>query len=386
MQRPKRRLGRCVAFFLLLLPACSSSGEPARGDGGGTLVRVRTMFDGADFHSDYAVLVNEGVISAVGPADEIGNGTEETVDLGAATLLPGVIDLHVHLGSVYSYDDLPEKGVTTVRDLATEDILASPEPRTLRVIAAGPIITVPGGYPIPVWGSTIAAPIDGPDEARAKVRGLADKGAGVIKIAITEGFKGSWPTLSVPETRAIVEQAHARGLIVTAHLDDAAGVRRALQGGVDEWAHIPCFEVPTNLLRQAVARGIDVVATLHVQRGCPASMRNAKAFVAAGGTLLYGSDLGNAGIPFGIDVTELELMKRSGLSVEEALASATSLAGKALGLRVGSLSPGAPADLIAVAGNVRRDMSLLSDPIFVMADGEVILESGEPDELPGATP
>jgi imidazolonepropionase-like amidohydrolase len=334
-----------------------------------------------DFHSDYSVLVEGDTISAIGPTDELPNKADDVIDLGAASLLPGVIDLHVHLGAVGYYKDLPEKGVTTVRDLAMlENLLPFPQSGHLEVVAAGPIVTVPGGYPIPRWGRSIAAPIEGPGEARDKVRDLADMGAGVIKIAITEGFDERWPTLSLGETKAIVDEAHAHGLKVTAHLDDAAGVRRALRAGVDEWAHMPCLEVPGSLLEQAVAMGVSVVATLHVSADdCSGALANATAFVEAGGTLLYGSDLGNAGIPFGIDVKELDLMTRSGLSSEEALASATALAGDAIGLSpLGSLSPGAPADLIAVDGDVRADLSVLSQPIFVMANGEVVGDPPRP--------
>ena len=361
----------------LLVSGCSSTTESSSEERDGTLLVARTVFDGHAFHQDQAILVVGDTIVAVGPADVLRDRAEKTVDLKNATLLPGFIDLHVHTGSFYDYEALAYEGVTAVRDLgSSENDLRFPDSAPLEVVAAGPIITVPGGYPIPEHGHTVAAPIHGPDDARAKVRQLAGKGAGVIKIAITKGFGEPWPVLSLEETKAIVEEAHSLELEVTAHVDDAAGARTALKAGVDEWAHIPCLEVPGSLLRAAGSSGVEVVATLHVLDGCSGSLPNARAFVDAGGSMLYGSDLGNPGIPFGIDVGELELMMRAGLSLEEVLASATSAAGEALGASpLGSLSADAPADLIAVAGDLSKDLRELEDPIFVMANGEIIVGS-----------
>lgn len=368
-----------LAAVSLVMSGCSSDARSPSTGREATLFLADIVFDGTAFHEDQSVLVVGDTITAVGPTDELRHRAEKTIDLGHATLLPGFIDLHVHTGSFYDYEALADEGVTMVRDLGSaEDDLRFPDSDPLDVVAAGPLITVPGGYPIPVHGHTVAAPIDGPDDARAKVRQLAGKGAGVIKIAITRGFGKPWPVLSLEETKAIVEEAHSLELEVTAHVDDAAGARRALKAGVDEWAHIPCLKVPGGLLRTARSNGVEVVATLHVLDGCPGALANATAFVDAGGSLLYGSDLGNPGIPFGIDVEELELMMRAGLSLEEVLASATSAAGEALGASpLGSLSTDAPADLIAVRGDVRSDLRALKNPLFVMADGEVVVEPKE---------
>lgn len=361
----------------LIISGCSLDAKPSSDDRRGTLLVADNIFDGRDFHEDHAVLVDGASIVAVGPADDLRARAEETIDLGDATLLPGFIDLHVHTGSIYDYIALVDEGVTTVRDLgSSERVLRFPDAAPLEVVAAGPLITVPGGYPVPVYGRSIAAPIEGPTEARAKVRQLASNGAGVIKIAVTTGFVRRWPTLSVREIKAIVEEAHAHRLKVTAHVDEAEGVRRALNAGVDEWAHIPCTKVPPELLNEAATAEVEVVGTLHVLEGCLGSLPNAKAFVDVGGSLLYGSDLGNGGIPFGIDVEELELMMRAGLSLEEVLASATSLAGEALGASpLGALSSQAPADVIAVPGDLRKDLRQLEDPVFVMANGKIVVGS-----------
>src|SRR5205814_4909108 len=110
-----------------------------------------------------------------------------------------------------------------------------------------------------------------------------------------------WPLLSVAEVAAIVAEAHRLNRRVTVHLAEERGVRTALAAGVDEWAHIPCLPVPESLLAEAVGRGVVVVATMDTDSHCAGSMDNARAFVALGGRLLYGTDMGHLDIPEGID-------------------------------------------------------------------------------------
>ncbi len=103
-------------------------------------------------------------------------------------------------------------------------------------------------------------------------------------------------------------------------------------------------------------------------------MANARAFVRAGGNLLYGTDYGVRGIPPGIVLAELRLLERAGLSRLEAFAAATSRAGKALReAPLGSLEPGAPADLFAVRGNPFRDLDALTSPVLAIAGGKRVL-------------
>ena len=111
---------------------------------------------------------------------------------------------------------------------------------------------------------------------------LVDHGADVIKIAIETG--PGWPSLSVDEVKAIVAAAHARGRIVTAHVSDPAETRTALDGGVDELAHMPCGEADPGVMRALAERETPIVATLDVQRNCPFLVANARSFVQAGGS------------------------------------------------------------------------------------------------------
>ena len=147
----------------------------------------------------------------------------------------------------------------------------------------------------------------------------------MIKISL-ESSRPDWPLLTVPEVRAIVAEAHAHDLEVTAHAMGPEGVRRALAGGVDELAHAPCGASEEDL-RALVERDVEVVATLHALEltigGCAFV---AQRFHELGGRLLYGSDVGVPGIPVGIDVEELRLLREAGLTPTEVLASATSRA------------------------------------------------------------
>lgn len=375
-----RLLAILLAIAVLAL-SCSDGqeGSPAP-DRGLILIVPEILFDGQGFHEGMAVLVEGEHVTAVGPASELRSPgmTELRVE---GTVLPGFIDLHVHASSVTS-EALLSKGLTTVRDLAEPAISLpppDPAPGTVRRIVAGPIITAPGGYPIGSWGRAIAKPVSSPEEAAAAVDDLHAAGAGVIKTALEPGGDKNWPMLGAAELRALVREAHEQNLRVTVHVEDGVlPVKRALAVGIDEFAHMPCRGQSPALIRQIAEAGVPVVATLDVQHSswCEDNMRNARIFVAAGGKLLYGSDMGNPGIPAGIDVEELELMEEAGLSLEAVLRAATADAGKALGLApLGVIAPGAPADLIAVNGDIREDLRTLWRPVLVISGGVVVVNN-----------
>lgn len=366
---------RCAAATLLAAVAALPSTGCTRGEHvvqGDLLVSAGRVFDGERVIEDGAVLIAFGRVAWVGRLGEADVQATRRASFPSGTILPGFIDLHVHrLGPDVA------TGVTTSRDLGApigQLTLAVPDPPPgeKRLLLAGPMITVPGGYPIPVWGAAIGEPVRGGAEARAAVRLLADHGAAVIKISLEHQF----PMLSASEVTAIVDEAHALGLDVTAHVSHVDVARIALESGVDELAHMPCVGRDVEIMRE-LARDVPVVGTLHVALGCPALLENARAFVAAGGVLLYGSDYGSdREVPNGIDVEELELLVAAGLSPLEAIAAATSRAGEALGLApLGSLVEAAPADLIVVRGDPTKRLEELARPLLVVAGGKVVAGS-----------
>jgi imidazolonepropionase-like amidohydrolase len=364
-------LGLALSLCAFLL-GCGGDSEPVRGD---LLLTADRLFDGRRMVEDGAVVITGQKIVAVG--SDLDAEAKRRIDLGDATLLPGFIDLHVHQaggeGSALS------RGVTTVRDLGAPSTIlpvASPQPGSLRVLAAGPIVTVPNGYPTPVHGRYIALPFRGSAGARKAVAFLADREAVIVKIALEPGFSNTYPMPSRVEVGAIVREAHRRGLRVTAHVSEGRGTRLALETGVDELAHMPCYATEPELLRRLAREGVPIVGTLHITSvfRCPDVGRNARIFVSAGGKLFYGSDYGNPGIPVGIDVEELKLMTSAGLTPAEAIAAATAAAGELLGMQpLGTLVAGAPADVIGVRGNPLSNLERLQDPALVVAGGRVVV-------------
>jgi len=337
-----------------------------------TYVNAARLFDGERMlRGGASVEVRGGRIVAAGRL-RIPRGAKVT-RLGDATILPGFIDLHVHQSPAV----LLREGVTTTRNLGEQLSTLRPpyaDAGYPRIVAAGPLITVPGGYPTR-RDPPLAAPVGSAEEAVALVDRLVRSGAAVIKIALETGADASLPTLSVPEVQAIVAEAHRLHRIVTAHVLEGPGLAIALAGGVDEVAHMPCTGVTPDQLAQLAARHIPVVGTLHagglfasLGSGCGDGLANAKRFVADGGELLYGTD--TPAVPAALDLTELGLMQRAGLTAVQVLQAATSRAGRELGMApLGTLRAGAPADVWAVRGDPTVALRALGRPLYVMARG-----------------
>lgn len=356
------------------------------------------LFDGFVMHEGYGVAVAEGKIAAVGPVATL--PALRRYNLPGATLLPGFIDLHAHL----AFQHVPpavvlRHGDTTVRDLGGPAQPPSGGAGSLRRLTAGAIITAPHGYPIPVFGGgghgqgagQLAIEVGSPEEARHAVDHLVSSGAAVIKIALEPGGSPGapwsmhpasvpppWPLPSLEVVKAVVGEAHARGRKVSAHLSGESGVRLALDGGVDEWAHMPCDPLPEAMLARAASAGVKIVATLDTLSHCTGVFANTAHFVARGGALLYGTDMAHSELPWGIDARELELMlhaAQGGLSAEAVLSAATARAGEELGLApLGQLVAGAPADLIAVRGDPLQRLKLLEYPELVISGGHFVID------------
>ena len=334
------------------------------------LVTAPRLFDGERLIRNGAVAIRGDEIVAAGARADVDVDAKRTIALRDATLLPGLIDLHTHqLGTGQTWS-----AVATVRDVGTDDrnLPLDESPTGPRVLVAGPLITAPGGYPIPIHGSDVAHVVRTPDDARRYVRSLVSRGANVIKVSLQVGF----PMITFDVLRAIVDETHAHDLRVTAHVGEGRGARLALRAGVDELAHMPCFHEP-ELMRELAAAGMEIVATLYVIStvvGCPGLAENAADFHRAGGTLLYGSDFGVIGIPPGVVVAEFELLAESGLGAVGALRAATSEAAKVIPVDgVGRLAEGGRADVVAVRGDPTRDLNALARHVLIVREGRVEL-------------
>jgi imidazolonepropionase-like amidohydrolase len=373
------------------LHARPATGGPARrGFGDRYVVAADRVFDGTRVLEHHAVAVSGDRIAAVAPVDRL-PGPGQRIRF-AGTLLPGFIDLHGHplLGQVPP-ETILRHGLTTIRDTGGPLLPPSGGDGRLRVLSAGPILTAPGGYPIPVFGPGAGLEVPDVQTARSAVGRLVAGGAALIKVALEPGGSpgapwsghqlGSpppWPIPSLEVVRAIVEEAHAHGRIVSVHLSGPEGAARALDAGVDEWAHVPCDLIPPELVARAAAAGVRVVSTLDTQSHCTGAADNASQLVQAGIRLLYGTDLAHPDVPWGIDAQELQLMLHAGrgaLTPLEVLSAATARAGEHLGLApLGRLVEGAPADLIGVRGNPLEQFKLLEYPDLVVSGGATIVE------------
>ncbi|NUR29594.1 MAG: amidohydrolase family protein [Catenulispora sp.] len=281
-------------------------------------------------------------------------------------------------------------GLTTVRDTGGPLVPRAGGDGRLRVLGSGPILTAPGGYPVPVFGPGAAWEVRDADAAREAVRTLASGGAAMVKIALEPGGSGGapwsahgattappWPLLPVETVAAIVAEAHAVGLIVSAHLSGPAGAEVALAAGVDEWAHVPCDPLPDDLIEQAAAAGVSVIGTLATLSRTSGLFPNAIRMAQAGIRLLYGTDLAHPDVPWGVNAFELQLMLHTAPATTpaDALAAATSRAAAHLGLGpLGRLVPGAPADLIGTHGNALTRLKLLEYPALVISGGTLVVD------------
>jgi imidazolonepropionase-like amidohydrolase len=346
------------------------------------------IFDGARMLDRHALVVDGDRIAAVAPADNV-DGTDIAEFTG--TLLPGIIDLHTHqLAGGVPGGVIVRHGVTTVRDVGGPRVPPGNNSPVLRMVRAGPILTAPSGYPIPVFGSAdVAWEVADAAEARAAVTRLVADGVTVIKIAVEPGGSPGapwtahaptapppWPVLPVDVVGAVVDEAHSHGVGVTCHLSGPDGARVALDAGVDEWAHVPCELLPDDLISRAADAGVHVISTLDTHARCPGAMDNATRLTAAGVRLLYGTDMAHPDVPWGVDAQELMLMLHAGhgaLTAEDVLAAATARAGAHLGLDpLGQLVAGAPADVIGVRGDPRENLKSLEYPDLVIAAGTIV--------------
>jgi len=282
------------------------------------VVAAERVFDGTRVLEQHAVAVSGDRIAAVAPVDRL-RDTGRLIRF-AGTLLPGFIDLHAHL----LFDQTPQEtilrhGLTTVRDTGGPLVPPSGGDGRLRVLGAGPILTAPGGYPIPVFGGhDIACEVPDVQTARAAVGQHVAGGAALIKDPI-----------------------------------------------------------PHDLVARAAAAGVRVVSTLDTQSHCTGVANNARQLVEAGILLLYGTDLAHTDVPWGIDAQELLLMLHAAhgaLTPLDVLSAATARAGEHLGLApLGQLVEGAPADFIGVRGNPLERFKLLEYPDLVVSGGVTIV-------------
>jgi len=378
------------------------------------------VFDGFELRTDAAVLIKKDTIMQVGTPAQLKKQCRRKIDLGDATILPGFIESHAHITfQNVNKTKVLEHGITTVQDTGGPLLAPKGGGGILRLLSTGPILQAPGGYPLNVFGGgeggvdKIGYPVASVAEAEAAVQQLVDGGATAIKIALELGGEpgapwmqphgeqpvpaAPWNLLSQDIVDAIVVKAHALGRRVIAHVGEDTGFERALLAGVDEFAHMPCAAIRPALLAQAAnTEGVKFVSTIDTLASCVkdemgvhsntaqlagkiAACETATPGKCAG--ILYGSEIGHDNVPWGINGEEMHMMLHlaSGASIDftdvlNVFKAATSKAGENLGMPLlGTLSPNAPADMIAVRGNPFERFKLLEYPDLVLSGGRTIV-------------
>jgi len=388
----------------LAAPPTDAPGEPVLVLTGGTLIDGT----GAPPMPDAVVVIRGSRILAVGRRmDATIPAGARVIDVAGSTILPGLINAHVHTG--YDAANLrawAQAGVTAVRDLGVapwDDAFVrrnalSRDPVHARLVAAGPLLTVPGGYPMVPWGMAGLA-VTSPEDAILQTNRLLDAGADIIKIALDSGgvFGRQIPILSPAEAAAIVQTAHARGVRVSAHVLQTGDLARALDAGVDDIAHMVEDELPDALIGGMVAAGTYWVPTLELwQRvGLPGKrpVTNLGRFVKAGGQVALGTDYAGyaAAFDLGMPVTEIGLMAEAGMTPMQIIIAATKNAAAVCGLdrELGTLETGKRADVLVVDGDPLADLQALTQTRLVLRDGVIIRQEATPAKpvaLATATP
>ena len=395
---------------------------------------AKRLYDGTGgaVVEDGVVVVEDGRIAAAGPRSRVAVPPgAQVVDVGNRTILPGLIDAHVHMlttGSAASSREAREatpsqllltgvqnaqlalrSGLTTVRDcgdynflsLELRDAIARGVVQGSRIVASGPCITTTAGQ---LWWWGIEA--DTNDELRKAVRTLVKRGVDFVKLMASGGnaTPGSNPEVSQYPPSAyqtVVDDAHRMGRKVAAHVHGVEAIRMAVDAGVDTLEHCPFRARGTIVYDERVAEDI-VRKGLIVSLAMPATWYRMRAeemqearthpghlwegrydtirrLHAAGVKLVVSSDQGSTGTR----IDELPLLmeflvERLELPAGDVLRGVTGLAAEALGLedRLGTLAPGKVADVVVVDGNPLVDIRAVRNVHLVVKEGRVVVRDG----------
>jgi imidazolonepropionase-like amidohydrolase len=242
------------------------------------------------------------------------------------------------------------------------------------VHACGPIITAKGGYPLVGVKSAPALEVRGASDASEKTRDfILRENPDCIKIAVERGFlqdlsDDGWPALEEAEVEAIVRQAHARGLRVTAHVTQQEEFERAVRAGAGVIAHAPIERLTDDALQLAADRGVVMVSTLALWSDSTlqsAAAQNLVRYVRRGGRVAIGSDYPNWTKP-GLPIAELRTLAAAGLSRKELL----------IALSRNTVSQNAT-DFVVLQSDPLQSLEALTDVDLVIRGGAVVFSSTE---------
>ena len=391
-----------------------------------SLIRNVSLIDGlgGQPRADWAVVVEGERIAWMGPSAQAPVFSEGlVVDGRGHSLLPGMINCHVHLcndGAADLFaqvlnDSVPiatirsvinarltlEAGITTVRDCGAASQIAIEIAKAVdqglidgpRVRAAGRVVTMTGGH-----GHFIGREADGPDEVRKAVRAEIKGGAHFIKVmatggVLTPGVDPSQTAFQLDEMQAAVEEAHKAGRAAASHAIGNGGIKNALRAGIDSVEHgfylddeaidlalkNQSFLVPTliavdQIVNNGPKRGIPEWVVRKAESESGHHRESFALAVRSGLKIAAGTDAGTPFNPHGDLALELAKMVEFGLPPMLALVAATSNAARLLRMddQIGSIEKGKLADLILVPGDPLSDIGAMRHPALVMKSGRVV--------------
>ncbi len=379
--------------------------------------------------ANVSVLVEDNQIIAVGAKKTLTLSDQVTeITLPGKTLMPGFMDMHVHLSSdaednflAAMGNSVPRNtvkavknakktlmaGFTTVRNLGADgysvigvrDGINAGEIPGPRIWSAGHAVGVTGGhcdnnFAPPEAAAKAGGVADGPWQIRAKVRENIKFGADTIKVCATggvfsKGTKVGIQQLTEDELRAAAEEAHMRGMVIAAHAHGVSGIKAAIRAGIDSIEH--CSFADDEAIKLAIKHGTyfscdiyntEYTLTYGEQNGVPQENLDKERMVSklqrdnftkavkAGVKMVFGSDA--AIYPHGDNGHQFSRMVKFGMTPLQAIQAATVNSAALLKqANLGQIKPGYLADMVAVEGNPLADIALLADVSFVMKDGVV---------------
>ena len=402
-----------------------------------TVIRADRLIDGAGGPpiEDPHLIVENGLVSVVhagGIPESAVPPETETLSFPGCTILPGLIDTHVHLNlpgdgslleavmretdgvliaiAAHSARTALDAGITTVRDVGAARDTVFDLRRALRmghgtaakIVAGGQPITITGGHTWP-WGGEA----DGEDDCRRIVRDMCKRGADFIKVMATGGGTVgtlSWlPSFRPNELKALADEAHRNGRMATAHALCARAIEDVIDAGFDQIEHASFLTGPSSpqkyepAVGEKIARaGTVVTGTLAVggailrelgdkpdptpeeqfyitrwRRMYDENLAQFRQLYEAGVQFVAGTDAGWRFTRFDDLPLEMQLMHAGGMPAMEAIVAATGRAADVIRIadRTGRLKPGLAADVLVVGGNPLDDLTRLGDVRFVMQDG-----------------
>lgn len=419
---------KTVSWILLLFVASQASAQTAHPIAlhAGHVLEVKS----GKMLNDQVLLIEDGKIISSGSATEAKAPADAVrIELPTATVLPGFIDAHTHLtmDPKFGYETLALSGsrqaligaknarltllagFTTVRnvgakdfsDVALRDAINAGDVPGPRMLVSGPPLSITGGHcdnnMLPFeYHATSDGVADGISAVQHKVRENIKYGADLIKVCATGGVLslGDNPQHSqytLEEMKAIVADAHRLGRKVAAHAHGAEGIRWAAEAGVDSVEHgsyiddagiaamrehgtylVPTLYLGDWMIDNAGLTRLPAPLLAKAKEVIPAARKNIARAFSAGVKVALGTDA--AVYPHGLNAHEFETMVKLGLTPLQSIQAGTVNAADLLGWsgKVGTLEPGAWADIVAVDGDPLQDITTLQRMKFVMKGGEVV--------------